>query len=261
MKKLTQFNPDGSIKVAGFVPLHSFYETYALDYGAYDGAQWYDSSGKAAFATDPKWTQLLTWQKSLVDWFGYDNLQRFVANIGGADSEWTTQQAFEQGKIAMALDGEWRVAFIQGDQSNVPYATAPFPVADGDTSRYGAGQIGGDVVGIPRGSPHLAEAWLLVKWLATNTQAEVALSQRLKNVPTTFDSLKDPALTSDPHFDTFLKIFGNADSTYKPITPLGTGDASVWEAFVDKYLAGNVPDLQAGLQQVDTQIDDLSSLG
>lgn len=260
-KKLTTFNPDGSIKVAGFVPLMEFYENPALDQGALNGAQFYDSSGKAAFATDPRWTQLLQWQKSLVDWFGYAKLQKFFASLGGPDSEWTTQQAFESGKVAMTIDGEWRVAFIDGDKSKVPYATAPGPVADDQPSLYGAGQIGGDIIGIPRGSQHPNEAWSLVNWLATDTQAEVSLSQALKNVPTTFDSLKDPTLAAVPHFDTFLKIFANPNSTYKQITPLGLTDAQLWQDFVVKYLAGNIPNLQAGLKQVSSQIDKQSSLG
>src|SRR5262249_57690070 len=34
-KILTKKNPDGSFKVVGFDPLQGFYETYALDSGAY----------------------------------------------------------------------------------------------------------------------------------------------------------------------------------------------------------------------------------
>jgi multiple sugar transport system substrate-binding protein len=259
--KLTTYNSDGSIKVAGFVPLRSFYETNALDMGVFNGATWYDSSGKAAFASDPKWAQLLTWQKQFVDKIGYDKLQKFVGKIGGADSEWNAQQGFMKGEIAMTLDGEWRVAFIDDFKSNVDYSTAPFAVADDMAPDYGRGQIGGDIIGIPRGSAHEQEAWLLTKWLATDTQAEVSLSQALKNVPTTFDSLNDPTLNADQHFSTFLKIFQNPGSTYKPITTLGTADADLWAAFVDKYLAGNVDNLQAGLQQVADQVDKQSQLG
>jgi multiple sugar transport system substrate-binding protein len=259
--KLTKYNSDGSIKVAGFIPLQNFYESYSLDMGMWNGAQWYDSSGKSSFASDPKWAQLLTWQKAFVDKIGYDKLQKFIGKIGGADSEWNAQQGFMKNEIAMTLDGEWRVGFIQDFKSNVDYSTAPFPVADDMASSYGLGQIGGDVIGIPRGSQHEQEAWLLTKWLATDTQAEVNLSKALQNVPTTFGSLSDPSLNADPHFSTFLKIFGNPGSTYKPITTLGTTDAELWAAFCDKYLAGNVANLQQGLQGVANQIDKQSQLG
>ncbi len=264
-KKLTVFNADGSIKVAGFVPLESFYESYALYYGVYSGAQWYDGSGKSAFASDPRWASLLEWQKRFIqDVYGtdgYHKLTQFVADLGGPDSEWSSSQGFEVGRIAMALDGEWRVAFIQDDKSKVNYATAPFPVPDAQASLYGAGLLGGDVIGIPRGAAHPAEAWLLAKYLALNTQTEEQLAELLKNVPTTYDSLKDPTLTSDPHFDTFLKIFANPNSAFKQLTTIGDADETLWTQFIDKWEAGQVPNLQTGLQDVATSIDKQSQLG
>ena len=52
---------------------------------------------------------MLKWQKSLVDWYGYKKLQKF--NAGAAD-EFSASHAFEIGKLAMMIDGEWRVAFV-----------------------------------------------------------------------------------------------------------------------------------------------------
>jgi multiple sugar transport system substrate-binding protein len=260
-KRLTKKNPDGSFKVVGFVPLQSFYESYALDLGVYNGAPWYDSSGKSALASDPKWAQLLQWQKSFVDWYGYRNLTKWFQSIGGPNSEWDASQAFETGKIAMALDGEWRGAFIASDHAKIHYATAPFPVADSVAGNYGAGQIGGTILGIPKNTAHSADAWQVVKYLALGSQPLERLANLLNNVPTTFASLKDPTLSSNKKFATFLRIFANPHSGYKQITPLGTADSDLFSAFVDKYLAGNVPNLQAGLQGVASQIDKQSQLG
>jgi multiple sugar transport system substrate-binding protein len=126
---------------------------------------------------------------------------------------------------------------------------------------YGAGQIGGTIIGIPKGSSDAADAWQVVKYLALGTHAEEQLGEMLKNVPTTFPSLKDPVLSSDPQFDTFLKIFANPHSGYKQITPIGTADGDLFSAFIDKYLAGNVANLRAGLQSVASQIDRQAQLG
>src|SRR3712207_7963782 len=49
-------------------------------------------------------------------------------------------------------------------------------------------------------------------------------SKGLRNVPSTVESLKDPELNADPHFSTFMKIFQNPKSTFKPITPIGVTD-------------------------------------
>jgi multiple sugar transport system substrate-binding protein len=160
----------------------------------------------------------------------------------------------------MNLDGEWRVSFIKSDNAKINYATAPFPVADDQASLYGAGQIGGTIIGIPRGAAHASQAWQLVKYLALDSQAEVQLATAISNVPTTFASLQDPSLTADPHFATFLQEFANPNSSYKQITPLGTTDTTIQSDFVNKYLAGQISDLQGGLQQVAKQIDQQSQL-
>ncbi len=261
VKKLTQFNPDGSIKTAGFVPLSGFYENGNLYDGNAWGTQWYTSDGKSAFGTDPGWVQMLQWNKSLVDYYGFDNLQKFFADLGGANSEWSSANGFEQGKIAMIYDGEWRESFIQNDGVKLNYGTAPFPVADDHPELYGSGQVGGTIIGIPRTSQDPADAWLLVKYLSTNTKALETLANLLKNVPTTFDSLKDPKLVSDPIFKTFLDIYNNPNSYFHPITPAGTADSDALSAFIEKWEAGKVSDLPAGLQQLASNVDQQLQLG
>jgi multiple sugar transport system substrate-binding protein len=260
-KKLTTFNPDGSIKVAGFVPLSNFYETPQIENGVWSNAQWYTGDGKSALDSDPAWKALVSWQKQFVDFYGFDKLTKFYAALGGPDSEWSSSNAFEQGKVAMTLDGEWRVASIQADQSKVPYATAPFPVADSMSSSYGLGQIGGTIVGIPRGTSHPADSWEVVKYLTTNTRAVSTLAEALKNVPTTYAALKDPALTKDTHFKVFMRIFADPKSRYKQLTPLGTADVDTFSQWLGKYLAGNGGSVDSGLKGVAQQIDSQSQLG
>jgi multiple sugar transport system substrate-binding protein len=251
-KKLTVRNADGSIKVAGFVPLNLWEELDIADIGHSFGAQWFDSSGKAQLATDPAWTQAFEWQKSLVDWYGYSNLQKFYATY--TNSEFNAQNAFETGKVAMVFDGEWRTAFIRRDHPELPYATAPFPAAD--PSVYGSGRVGGTIVGIPKGTQHPDEAWDLVKFLATDTNYLVSLANELGNVPTTKASGASPKLHLGPQFKTFVDVWNNPKSSYyPPLLPGGAGYAQLADDFDAKWQAGNVSDLQSGLQQLDTNID------
>jgi multiple sugar transport system substrate-binding protein len=260
-KKLTEYNPDGSVKVAGFFPLFGMYQNTVNTLGHAYAAKWYDSSGKPSLATDPNWTKMLEWQKSIVDSVGYDKLQKFFGKLGGGDSEWSGQHGFETGKIAMMIDGEWRNAFIAADKSKVNYQTAPFPVDDAQPDLYGAGQVGGTIMGIPKGVKHPAESWLLVKYMTTDTQALVTLAKGLRNVPSTVDSLKDPELNADPHFSTFMKIFQNPKSTFKPITPIGQVDQDLFGSLAEKYQAGKVSDLPTELQKLDDQIAKQLQLG
>jgi multiple sugar transport system substrate-binding protein len=260
-KKLTEYNPDGSIKVAGFFPLFGLYQNTVNTLGHAYAGQWYDSAGKPSLSTDPNWTKLLQWQKSLVDDIGYDKLQKFFGKLGGGDSEWSAQHGFEMGKIAMMIDGEWRNAFIAADKSKVNYQTAPFPVDDAQPDLYGSGQVGGTIMGIPKGVEHPAESWLLVKYMTTDTTALITLAKGLKNVPSTVESLKDPELNADPHFSTFMKIFQHPKSTFKPITPIGEVDQNLFGSLAEKHQAGKVNDLQAELVKLDDQIAKQLQLG
>jgi multiple sugar transport system substrate-binding protein len=260
-KKLTQRNADGSIEVAGFVPLNNFYETSQLDQGVWSDAKWYNTDGSSALASDPAWNDLATFQKSMVDYYGFDNLTKFFSALGGPNSEWTTSQAFEQGKIAMALDGEWRVAMIAANKSDVNYRTAPFPVADDMRQMYGLGQIGGTIIGIPRGTAHPADSWEVVKYLTTDTKAVTTLARGIRNVPTTFKALKDPVLNNDKQFRVFMRIYADPHSRYKQVTTLGTADVDLFSQWLGKYLAGTGGSLEDGLQGVADQIDSQAQLG
>ncbi|HVD10434.1 MAG TPA: ABC transporter substrate-binding protein [Gaiellaceae bacterium] len=251
-KKLTEKNPDGSLKVVGFDPISGFYENAAAHYGPSWGAKWIDDEGKSTLSTDPGWAKYLQWKKDLIDWYGYDNLVKFQT---GAGDEFSPSNAFERGKLAMNMDGEWRVAFIENETPDLNYATAPFPVADESPDLYGAGYVTGSIVGIPKTSDHKDQAWELLKYLATDDHALATLSNGIRNVPTTTSSLTSDELEPDPNFATFLDVFGNENSSTTPITLVGAANQELFEAFVAKWQAGRISDLQAGLANVDEQID------
>jgi multiple sugar transport system substrate-binding protein len=254
-KKLTQKNKDGSLKIVGYDPAFAFYDDVPPKFTFYAplyNAHYTDSKGHSILSKDPAWTRFLTWQKSLVDWYGYDKLQRFQAGLG---QEFSASNGFETGKLAMNIDGEWRVAFLKNEHPELQYGTAPMPVDDKHPELYGAGYINGTIIGIPKGSPHLDQAWDLVRYRTTNTHFLAQFSNGIRNVPSTIASLKSPEIKPDVHFATFLKIFGNKHSATTPITAVGAGYQDLIQSFVVKWQAGHVKDLQAGLANLDKQID------
>jgi multiple sugar transport system substrate-binding protein len=251
-KKLTQRSADGTIKVAGFVPTEGFYENAAAHHAPLWDAQWNDANGKSTIATSPGWAKWLTWDKDLVDWYGHDKLQRFIA---GAGQEFSPQNAFERGKIAMLMDGEYRTAFIKAEHPELNYGTAPMPVDDANAGLYGGGYVVGNTVGIPKGAKNQEAAWELIKYLATNTKPLVTLADGLGNVPTTAESAKQATVVKEPRFQTFVKIFTDPHTATNPLVASGDANQLAVSAFAAKWEAGKVPDLQAGLQAVDKQID------
>ena len=62
--------------------------------------------------------------------------------------EFSADNDFQHGKVAMMLDGEWRIAFIDADKPELDFGTAPFPVADDKQNRYGGGYVTGNIIGI-----------------------------------------------------------------------------------------------------------------
>ncbi|GAA5058877.1 multiple sugar transport system substrate-binding protein [Thermocatellispora tengchongensis] len=252
-KELTVRDSEGNIEVAGFMPSTQYYEHSISHLGTMVGGKWYNPDGTSAIGSDPAWKQLLTWQKELIDWYGHDKLEKFRKGLG---QEWSADNPFHVGKVAMAIDGEWRNAMIALDAKDLDYGTAPVPVADDKPQLYGGGFISGTIIGIPRGAKNPQAAWELVKYLTTDTDGLVTLSNALRNVPTTKASLASPALKKDANFQTALDVFAHPASFSLPAHINSVYNQEAFAEFVVKWESGAVTDLDAGLAEVDKTIND-----
>ncbi|HEY3437383.1 MAG TPA: extracellular solute-binding protein [Actinotalea sp.] len=255
---LTTYNGDGSIKTLGFMPLLGYYENAESHWGpAVDGA-WLNKDGTSAIGASPGWKALLEWQKGLIDRLGgYAKLSEFQAALG---QEFSAENDFQTGRVAMNVDGEYRTAFIADQAPDLHYGTAPFPAAKGYEKQYGAGYITGNIVGIGKGSTNPEAAWALIKYLTTDPAAQVALSNGLKNVPTVHSAITDPSLEVSDQFGTFLTIFENPASQTTPPARIGPEYQTIFGTHTQKWQAGEVSDLTAMLDQVDSEIDAATKL-
>lgn len=255
-EKLTVRDPGGTIKVAGFMPYLGVYQAVGEHFLPGFGGKWLAPDGTSHLASDPGVSAMLTWQKSLVDWFGAKNLEKFKAGLG---DEFSAQNAFETGKIAMIVDGEWRNALIASDGAKMDWGTAPVPAADDHPELYGAGFVGGNVIGLPRGGKNQAAAFELVKYLTTDTQALAAFA----DVPTTKAALSSPdlKLAADPHFAPFLQVFANPATTTTPSSTDGGAYLTNFGQFALRWQQGEVSDLKKGLADLDTQNNAALKLG
>jgi multiple sugar transport system substrate-binding protein len=251
-KKLTTKDSSGKLQVVGYDPAQGFYENAPAHYAPLFGAQWVSANGKSSLAASPGWTEFLNWQKGLVDFYGYDALRRWQA---GAGEEFSPQNAFERGKLAMAMDGEFRTAFIKAEHPELDYGTAPMPVSDSHPELYGSGYVTGNIVGIPKSAENKDAAWELIRYLTTDDHALAILSNGLRNVPTTIASLKSSELAPDPQFKVFMDIFAHPQTATTPITAAGSANQELFQNMVVKHQAGKVPDLPAALATTDKQID------
>lgn len=257
-KALTTFAPDGSIETAGFVPWFGYYccGQNLINFSHMFGASFL-ADGAPAF-DDPAWASMFEWQRSFIaDVYGDGDfaagstaLQQFVA---GAGDEWGAEHDFFRGRVAMMVDGEWRNAFIKDGAPDLNYLTAPIPVSPERPDLYGSGIAGGTVIGVPKGSAHPAEAWLLVKFLATDTATLVQMANLINNVPTTFDAIASPDLAVPDQFRIFMDIFQNPNSHYVPTTVIGGEIGDYIGAFAADWQAGDATDLEGGLSAATEQ--------
>lgn len=255
-KKLTVKNPDGSIKTAGFLPLTDFYENAASHLAPTVGAKWLTPEGRSAIGGDPAWKTVMTWQKDLVDWYGYNNLTKFRAGLG---DEFSADNAFQKGQVAINIDAEYRLAFLADQAPKVKFGVAPLPTSD--PARYGGGYVTGNVMGISKNARNPEAAWELIKYLTTNDATIVKLANSLKNVPTTAGSLASPDLQADPNFKAFIDIFTNPNSSTTPPASSGAAYQETFQKFWNSYQSGSVPDLDAGLVKADKDVNNVMSLG
>ncbi|MEU5694720.1 ABC transporter substrate-binding protein [Actinosynnema sp. NPDC020468] len=249
-KRTTKKAADGSIEVAGFIPSSTFYENRPQMWAPVFGAKWQTADGKSSVSS-PEWQEMLKFQKDLIDFYGYDNLERFRSGLG---QEYSADNAFHQQKVAMMVDGEFRTAFLKDQAPTVKYGTAPFPTSKPDL--YGTGFTTGTIVGVPKGAKNTGAAWELVKFLSFDTDTIVQLANGLKNIPHTKAALADPKLEVDENFKTFIDMAGNGKLQGNPVTPIGDAHIKAVGDFIATYQSGKVSDLAAGLKDVDKQIDD-----
>jgi multiple sugar transport system substrate-binding protein len=253
-KKLTEFNPDGSIKVAGYLPSMPFYANQAQYWAPNFGAPFLGPDGKSDLATNPGWKAMFEFQKQMIDFLGgHDKVEQFKAGLG---DEYSADNGFQKGKLAMIYDGEFRTAFLKDQAPNVNYATAPAPVLDSMADHYGGGFTTGTIIAIPKGAKNPGAAWELIKQVTLDTDTLVDMANGLKNVPSTKASLTSPKLDLQPQFKTFLDIYDSGKLVANQTTPIGDAHLKAVNDFAEKWQAGSIPDLTEGLKKVDAQIND-----
>ena len=251
-KKLTKVKGD-SYSQLGFMPNFHGYESSAAHYLAQWGATYFAADGTSNLGTDPKVAAMFTWQQKLVaELGGFEKLEKYRAGFG---DEFSEKNPFETGQVAMAIDGEWRIANLKADGVPFQWATAPFPVPDDQAASYGRGYQSGTIIGIARTSQKQNASWELVKYLTTDTDAVVSFANTIHNVPSTYAALKSSKIDPDPNFKTFLDVAANPNSSTTPASINGGAYQVSLQNFGYSYEANKVSDLKAGLAGVDKEIN------
>ena len=250
--KLTKASGDGFSQI-GFMPDYHFYESTITHFSSQWTPTYFTSDGKSNVADDAALESAMAWQKNLLDKLGgYSKLDKFRTSAG---EEFSNNNAFMTGHVAMMIDGEWRAGMIDDSNSKVDYGVAPFPVPDDQAAQYGKGYITGTIVGIASTSSKQNAAWEFVKYLTTDTSAVVNFANAIHNVPSTIAALASPKVSQDPNFQQFIKIASDPNSNTTPASPNGGDYQLVLQNLGYDYQSGKESDLQSGLDEAAHQID------
>jgi len=175
---IDQVDASGRIGVAGYIPLEpGWYQNYTC---IWFGGSWWDRKNRKFTFTDPGVVRAYTWIQSYSKRFGSQSETAFRSSLGTFDSP---QNAFLAGKVAMEQQGTFFANFIEKQKPSMmgKWAAAPFPSFDPNLKDVTYCNC--DVLVIPRGAKHKAEAFEFIAFVNRQDVMEKLANSHCKISP------------------------------------------------------------------------------
>ena len=167
---LTEFNPDGSIKRAGFIP--NFGDSWLYIYAFQMNANFMSADGKKCTLDTPQSEAALEFMSKNYDVLhGYERELTFESGTQQREND-----PFILGLVAMKIDGDWILPDMARYGPQIDLGTAPPPVPDDRYYHRGAFAnekdtfvtwSGGHALVIPRGARNVQDAWEYIKFASS----------------------------------------------------------------------------------------------
>jgi multiple sugar transport system permease protein len=174
-KVLTEFNKDGTLKRAGFMP--NFGNVWLYMYAFQMNASFMSPDGRTCTLASPGAVTALEFMVKGYDLVGgYENAKAFESGFLGREND-----SFIIGKVVMKIDGDWILNSLSRYAPNLELGSAPPPVPDDRYYRRGqfaneqetfVTWFGGFSYAIPNGARNPEDAWRFIKW-ATSTEGRM----------------------------------------------------------------------------------------
>lgn len=169
-KVLTEFNKDGSLKRAGFLP--NYGNSWLYLYSFQNNASFLSPDGRTCTIDSPEVQQALEFMiKGYELVGGYAQADRFQSSFRGSEND-----PFLLGQVAMIIHGDWMLSGFARFKPDLDFGTVPPPVPDDRFNRTGrfANEkdqfitwAGGFSWAIPRGAKNVDLAWEFMKWITS----------------------------------------------------------------------------------------------
>ncbi|HHY97204.1 MAG TPA: ABC transporter substrate-binding protein [Firmicutes bacterium] len=198
------------IQQIGFIP-----QTDLVNMSYFFGGSLYDAAANKITADHPQNVKALEWEVGLIKKYGVQAIQNFASGFGKGGAG---DNPFYLGKLAMALDGVWQLAFIPKYAPKLNFGVASFPYLDGHPELKGTNVVGTNPIIIPKGAKHPKEAWEFVEWLSTSKAVAKEFSAFIANIPH-LKGLGD-TFTKDPQVRLFVDLSENPNARVVPPIPV-----------------------------------------
>lgn len=155
---LTQRDAKGRIQVLGFAP--NYGNSWLYIYGFLNGGEFMSADGRHATLNDPRIADALDYMRKLYnDVGGVDAAEAFVTGSTGDEVD-----PFGTGRVAMKIDGNWRLRSLSEYHPNFRFGVAPAPAPKGKPSVTWSG---GFAYVIPSTSKHPDLAFKLIEFMVS----------------------------------------------------------------------------------------------
>jgi multiple sugar transport system substrate-binding protein len=227
------------------------YQTWAYAFGA----DFYNPEARKLLITEPAMIEAMEDINGGYQRYGPENVDRFNSSLG---AEFTPQDPFLTGQLAMKLDGDWVIQVIRDNKPEWTYpddyGIAALPWAPGKE------QPGGDSnvlrtypLVLMQNTKHPQEAWEFIQWLQSK-EVTTQISGFLINLPQYRDALSDPQLTAVPGFGKILEEFrGSQNIKSLPAMPSSAEFNDEFSRQLDLAFHGQM-EVPAALQTVADKI-------
>jgi multiple sugar transport system substrate-binding protein len=195
---IDELDGSGHIDVAGYLPLEpGWYQNYTC---IWFGGTWWDEKNRKFTFTDPGVIRAYTWIQSYSKRLGTQAETEFRSSVGSYDSP---QNSFLAGKVAMVQQGTFLAGTIEHQKPSMQgkWAAAVFPSYD--PSLKDVTYCNCDVLVIPRGAKHPAEAFEFMAFVNSQKETEKLANLHCKISP--LAKVSDRFL--EHHRNPYIRVF------------------------------------------------------
>ncbi len=268
-KALDKFDGKRLVR-SGYLPMEPGW--YLVQTASYFGGQLFDEKTGKFTLTDPKVVDGYKWIASYSKKLGKDSMSEFRSAVGGFDSP---QNPFLIGTVAMEVQGPWMSNYIDKNapqlnrvltsdktlemtwspekrRENYEWGVAPWPAVSPELK--GVTHNPADVLVIPRGAKHRAEAFEFIAFVNSQKEMEKLCMMHCKNSP--LSKVSDNFLKRHPN--PYIQVFEDLSSNPKAFT---IPSIPIWPEVADEmnnvaqkvYLLEDTPEKALAAAQIRLQ--------